>query len=209
VRTGVASLMTHCRADAFVVEALQRRSARVIGSLDKLNRPSSTFAFADDSLAPQPVGRLPHRRPTRAGSIRLPWRAHFIHRASSRSVAFIAKTPEFCIRDIPGETATTSKSHWPRNSSRAVFWKSRGTPSPISDGVRTRMFPLPKGRGNRRADFRTSMQGSDPLSPCGRGTQIVQRFFSGAVRGFRPISAPGCRSVLTGRRRQKKTLNRT
>jgi hypothetical protein len=104
LRTGIASLMTHCETDAFVVEALQRRSARVIGSLDRLNPPVEHIALS-------PMTRLRHNRlgvchiVGNASRIdfAFPGGHHFIHRGVEQSVAFIAKTPEFCIRDIPGE----------------------------------------------------------------------------------------------------------
>jgi hypothetical protein len=104
VRAGIAGLMTHCGADAFIVEALQRRSARVIGSLDKLNQPAGHIALS-------PMTRLRHSRLSvchivgNASRIDFayPGGHHFIHRGVEQSVAFIAKTPEFFIRDIPGE----------------------------------------------------------------------------------------------------------
>jgi hypothetical protein len=104
VRAGIASLMTHCGADAFIVEALQRRSARIIGGLDKL------IPFPE-RVALSPTTRLRHNRlgvchvVGNASRIDFayPGGHHFIHRGVEQSVAFIAKTPEFCIQDIPGE----------------------------------------------------------------------------------------------------------
>lgn len=104
IRAGIADLMTHCGTDAFIVESLQRRSARAIGSLDKLTPPTEHIALS-------PLTRLRHNRlgvcHTVASASRIdfayPGGHHFIHRGVEQSVAFIAKTPEFCIRDIPGE----------------------------------------------------------------------------------------------------------
>ena len=103
VRDGVAFLATHCKIDAFVADALQRRSSRIIGNLVRLNAPAERVLLA-------PSTRMRH---SHLGVCHLSGNAskidfaypgghHYIHRGAEESIAFIAHTPEFCIRDIPG-----------------------------------------------------------------------------------------------------------
>lgn len=103
VRASLAELTRRCEADAFVRESLQRRSARVISELGKLQAPSQTIALAPSTrLRHSPLatchlgingGRLDFAYP---GGHQL------IHPGVEECVSFIARTPEFCIREIPG-----------------------------------------------------------------------------------------------------------
>jgi hypothetical protein len=103
VRSGLASLVAHCQADGFIADALQRRSSRIIGNLDKLAAPALRTTLS-------PSTRLRHSRLSvshlTGNATRIdfayPGGHHLIHRGVEQSVDFIANTPEFCIRDIPG-----------------------------------------------------------------------------------------------------------
>ena len=104
VRNGIVSLMTHCGTDAFIVDALQRRSARVIGGLEKLNPPAGRVALSPHTqLRHTPLGVCHIVGHGNRIDFAYPGGHQFIHKGVEQSVAFIANTPKFCIRDIPGE----------------------------------------------------------------------------------------------------------
>lgn len=103
VREGLARFSTRCEADAFIAEAMQRRASHVIGDLGKLATQTARVALA-------PYTRLRH---SRLGVCHLSGNAakidfaypgghHYIHRGVEQAVSFIARTPDFRLRDIPG-----------------------------------------------------------------------------------------------------------
>ena len=103
MRASLAELMSRCDEDAFIRESLQRRSARVISELGKLQQPAEAVVLA-------PSTRLRHRPLATCHLVinggRLdfayPGGHHLIHPAVEDSVSFIARTPEFSVREIPG-----------------------------------------------------------------------------------------------------------
>jgi hypothetical protein len=103
VRAGLRELVGHCETDAFVHESLQRRSARAITDLAKLRGPSGPVALSQFTrLRHSPLAAC--HLGTNAGRIDFayPGGRHLIHAAVGESVSYIAHTPEFSIRDIPG-----------------------------------------------------------------------------------------------------------
>jgi hypothetical protein len=103
LRGALSSLVGRCEDDSFIAEALQKRSSRVIGNLEKLAAPAARPQLS-------PFTRLRHNR---LGASHLvnngaridfayPGGHHLIHSGVAESVSFIANTPEFAIRDIPG-----------------------------------------------------------------------------------------------------------
>ena len=104
VRGALAQLLELNRSDAFLAQALQRRSSRVIAGLEKLDPPPVPPPLALDSRVrrnPLAVGhlignaeRLDFSHP--GGHIH-------IHRGVASAVAFIAAAAEFLVGDIPGE----------------------------------------------------------------------------------------------------------
>jgi bifunctional lysine-specific demethylase and histidyl-hydroxylase MINA len=105
IRRGVAALAQLCASDDFIAEALQRRSSRVISELDKL--PAAGFR------PPQVTGELRVRHnplamchlSANAEKIDFshPGGHIYIHRGAEAGVRFIATTPEFRVRDVPGD----------------------------------------------------------------------------------------------------------
>jgi hypothetical protein len=95
--------MKHSDADTFIADALQRRSSRVVGGLEKLNAPAARTQLS-------PSTRLRHNRlgishlvsDNRRIDFAYPGGHHLIHRGVEECVTFIANAPEFFIRDIPG-----------------------------------------------------------------------------------------------------------
>lgn len=103
VRGALGQLMELCRNDAFLAQALQRRSSRAVGDLEKLEPPA-------DPVRVTPQSRL-RRHPLAVGHLignaeRLDF-AHpgghiHIHRGAEAAVAFIANTATFSIAELPG-----------------------------------------------------------------------------------------------------------
>lgn len=98
--------LTECTKDnSFVAHALQRRSARFVGDLDKLPMaphgetplaPATRLRHADLALAhlSGDADRI---------DFAYPGGHHYVHRGAEQSVLFIASTPEFQIQDMPGD----------------------------------------------------------------------------------------------------------
>ncbi len=103
VRGSLAHLVKQCDADSFIAEALQRRSSRVIGSLEKLSPPADRSALSPSTrLRHNPLGISHIVSNSRWLDFAYPGGHHLIHRGVEECVSFIASTPEFCINDIPG-----------------------------------------------------------------------------------------------------------
>lgn len=104
IRSAVTRLMARCETDTFICDALQQRSARVIAGFNKLPAPAERTTLT-------PFTQLRHHGLGVSHMIvnatkidfAYPGGHHYIHRGVEQSVAFIARTPEFRIRDIPGE----------------------------------------------------------------------------------------------------------
>ncbi|MDQ0466796.1 ribosomal protein L16 Arg81 hydroxylase [Caulobacter ginsengisoli] len=104
VRGALGQLLELCRSDAFVGQALQRRSSRAVSKLERLEQqpaPSPLTLASRLRRHPLAVGhlignaeRLDFSHP--GGHIH-------IHRGAEAAVVFIAGASEFQVRDIPGE----------------------------------------------------------------------------------------------------------
>jgi hypothetical protein len=103
IRHAVASLATRCQTDAFAEDALRRRSSRVIGTLDKLVPPAIRTPLSPESrVRHTPLAVCYRVANARTIDFAYPGGHHLIHRGAEESVNFIASTPEFSVRDIPG-----------------------------------------------------------------------------------------------------------
>ncbi|HEX3665778.1 MAG TPA: cupin domain-containing protein [Rhizomicrobium sp.] len=103
IRDALALLAKRCDADAFITEALQHRAARVIGNLDKLSPVAGRTELSPSTrLRQNPLGISHLVRNSSRIDFAYPGGHHLIHRGVEQSVTFIANTPEFCIKDIPG-----------------------------------------------------------------------------------------------------------
>lgn len=100
---GLEGLLAQCRSPGFVASALQRRSSRFIGDLPKLP-PSERPAL----LAAETV--LAHAEGATSMMLATPELIDFaqpgahlhVHRAAEGALRFIAATPSFRVRDVPG-----------------------------------------------------------------------------------------------------------
>ena len=103
IRAGVARLLMLCRSDNFIAEALQRRSSRMIGDLEKLKPSPHHAKISRDSLMrhnPQAICHLMGNEEKIDFSF--PGGHIYVHKGVEQSLKFIADTPEFRVRDIPG-----------------------------------------------------------------------------------------------------------
>ncbi len=104
VRGALGQLLELSRSDAFLGQALQRRSSRVVGNLEALEPPTAPLPLTLASrLKRHPLAishlignaeRLDFAHP--GGHIH-------IHRGAEAAVSFIAGAAEFQVQDIPGE----------------------------------------------------------------------------------------------------------
>jgi hypothetical protein len=99
----VAALAAHCASDAFIAQALQRRSSRVIGDLDKLGvaKPLPSVSMGS-RLRHGPTAICHLIANAKMIDFSYPGGHIYVHRGAEESVRFIAETPEFSVRDIPG-----------------------------------------------------------------------------------------------------------
>jgi len=103
IRAALATLVKQSDADTFIVEALQRRSSRVIGNLEKLTVPAVCLTLSPSTrLRHTPLGVSHLVSNSSRIDFAYPGGHHLIHRGVEESVNFIAATPEFSVRDIPG-----------------------------------------------------------------------------------------------------------
>lgn len=104
VRQGVERLLAACRSEAFVREAMEHRTSRMIGNLPKLPRPTSMPAITRDSRvrrSPLAIARL--IATPEILDFSQPGGHTLVHLGAEQSLRFIASTPEFRVADIPGE----------------------------------------------------------------------------------------------------------
>lgn len=103
VAEAVGQLLNAVRAPGFLNAALQRRSSRSVGELPALPRPSSPPALALDTVlrhAGQGFSHLGANADTI--DFAFPGGHLYIHRGAQEAVVFVADTPSFRIRDLPG-----------------------------------------------------------------------------------------------------------
>ena len=103
VRTGVDRLHALCAADNFIGDALQRRSARVVGDLETLIRPTGPAPLTPRTRVRQNPLAVAHL--TGDGDridFAYPGGHRYVHQGAEPGLVFIAATPEFRIAEIPG-----------------------------------------------------------------------------------------------------------
>jgi hypothetical protein len=98
-----ARLLEACRNPEFMFHALQRRSARAVGDLDALPRPEAIPPLALDTTLVHAEGAISHLTGSpETIDFAYPGGHLYIHRGAQEAVIFIADTPRFRIRDVPG-----------------------------------------------------------------------------------------------------------
>ena len=103
IREGVARLLQLCRSDNFIAEALQRRSSRTIGDLEKLKSSPHHARISGETLIrhnPQAICHLMGNEEKIDFSF--PGGHIYVHRGVEESLKFMAHTLEFRVRDVPG-----------------------------------------------------------------------------------------------------------
>lgn len=103
VAEAVGHLFNAARSPGFVAAALQRRASRAVADLVPLKRPTMTPAVSLDSVLRHAEGAF-----TQIGAsadtidVAYPGGHLYIHRGAQEAVVFIADTPRFRVRDLPG-----------------------------------------------------------------------------------------------------------
>ncbi len=103
VAEAVGHLFNAARSPGFVAAALQRRASRAVGDLVPLKRPTKTPAVSLDTVLRHVEGAF-----TQIGAsadtidVAYPGGHLYIHRGAQEAVVFIADTPRFRVRDLPG-----------------------------------------------------------------------------------------------------------
>jgi bifunctional lysine-specific demethylase and histidyl-hydroxylase MINA len=99
-------LLEAVRTPAFLAAALQRRAARTVGDLDPLPRPTAPPALSLDSELVHAQGAFCHLSAnTGTLDFAFPGGHLYIHRGAQDAVVFVADTPRFRVRDLPGGLA--------------------------------------------------------------------------------------------------------
>jgi hypothetical protein len=103
VRAGVERLQALCAVDEFIGDALQRRSARVIGGFEKLKRPTRPTLLSPQTRVRQNPLAVAHL--TGNGEkidFAYPGGHRYVHLGAQESLMYVAATAEFRIAEIPG-----------------------------------------------------------------------------------------------------------
>jgi len=104
VRQGAARLQAACQSEGFVAQALQLRSARVIGDMSALNVRQDRPPLSRESLVRQaPMSMCQVVASNDLLEFSYPGGRLCVHKGAEPSVRFIASTREFKIGDIPGD----------------------------------------------------------------------------------------------------------
>lgn len=104
VADAVGQLFNAVRAPGFLTAALQRRSSRAIGGLDRLPRPAQPPQLGLDMVLRHAAHAFSHLGATAETiDFAYPGGHLYIHRGAQEAVVFIAATPSFRVRDMPGE----------------------------------------------------------------------------------------------------------
>jgi len=103
VAEAVGQLLNAARAPGFVTAALQRRASREVGDLARLPRPAQPPALSPDTVLRHADGAF-SKLGANADTIDVayPGGHLYIHRGAQEAVLFIAETPQFRVRDLPG-----------------------------------------------------------------------------------------------------------
>jgi hypothetical protein len=103
VRENLERLAAATRSDAFIADALQRRSARAVGDMRKLNKPAQTPALTPSTrLRHNPLAMAHLTGNAEKIDFAYPGGHQYVHRGVEQGLLFIANTPEFKVADIPG-----------------------------------------------------------------------------------------------------------
>jgi hypothetical protein len=105
LRDGLARVMQACASDDFIAQAMQRRSSRAIGDLKTAKKTGPRPKISAATLVrhdPLTISSLTAAR----GQIDFshPGGHIYIHRGVEPGIVFIAKTPQFRVREIPPQT---------------------------------------------------------------------------------------------------------
>jgi hypothetical protein len=104
IRTGVARLMHLCGSDEFIAQAMLSRSSRAIVGLKKQKAPEPRSKVWSGSLVRHSPSAICHLMTIGERiDFSQPGEHIFINKGVEQSIKFIADTPEFRVRDIPGE----------------------------------------------------------------------------------------------------------
>ena len=99
-----AQLLAALRTPGFLAAALQRRSSRTIGSLAPLPRPQALPGLTlDTDLVHTPQAFCYLTANPEKIDFSYPGGHIYIHRGAQESVAYIANTRRFRVREIPGD----------------------------------------------------------------------------------------------------------
>lgn len=103
IAEAVGQLFNAARSPGFVTAALQRRASRVAGALSPLTRPTKTPQVGLDTVLRHAEGAFSHiGANTDTIDVAYPGGHLYIHRGAQEAVVFIADTPSFRVRDLPG-----------------------------------------------------------------------------------------------------------
>lgn len=104
VRPALSRLVSHGGSDAFIAQALQRRSSRVISELDKLTVPRTPPPLTLASRLRHSPGAISHLVANATMiDVAYPGGHIYVHRGAEAGVKFITETPRFTVAEIPGE----------------------------------------------------------------------------------------------------------
>jgi hypothetical protein len=103
---GAARLLAACQTSGFLAAALQRRSARVVGSLAALPTPDPVPNLDLDTPMVQRNTAFSHLTANLEKiDFTYPGGHVYIHLGAQESILYIVNTPRFRVRDIPGNIA--------------------------------------------------------------------------------------------------------
>ena len=104
IREGIENLLKLSGSEEFITQAMQRRSSRAVGDLEKLKeRKTYPPLSANTKLRHGPLA-ISHLMANPAKiDFSHPGGHIYIHRGAEESVKFIAATREFVLRDVPGQ----------------------------------------------------------------------------------------------------------
>jgi len=111
IRHGIEKLRNICQSEQFLQDALNFRTAKMIQKLPKLTTEPAPLNLAATSVATLVSQQVRHHPLAIAQLLatphildfRQPGKQSLIHLGVERSVRFIINTPQFTIRDIPGD----------------------------------------------------------------------------------------------------------
>jgi hypothetical protein len=103
IRQALGRVAQAASSDAFVADALQRRSSRAIGDLPKLQVVLPEGGLTPSSQVRHNPLAVAHLSGAKGRvDFAFPGGHHYIHAGVTDALAFVAGTPEFRVHDIPG-----------------------------------------------------------------------------------------------------------